>query len=163
MAERTALTDYRLKALKPAPAGKRRMIWDATTPHLAVRITDKGHVSFVVVRRRPGDKHPLYVVLGSYPAMRLADARKAAVKALGEIMAGRHPAEVAKQAAVERERREAHSLAVAVEAFLEDERGRNLRSYPRLVSDLQRVFLGRVRDPNNPGPVDRRQVSDLVC
>jgi integrase len=81
----------------------------------------------------------------------LADARKAAVKALAEIVAGHHPAEVAKQAAVERERREAHSLAVAVEAFLEDERGRNLRSYPCLVSDLQRVFLGRVRDPNNPG------------
>jgi integrase len=81
--------------------------------------------------------------------MRLADARKAAVKALGEIMAGRHPADVVKQAAVERERREAHSVAAAVDAFIEDERGRNLRSTERTAADLQRMWLGRVRDPDN--------------
>jgi integrase len=149
--EKVALTDYRLRALKPAPTGKRVMVWDAATPHLAARVTDRGHVSFIVVRRRPGDRHPLYVVLGSYPGMKLADARKAAVKTLGEIMAGRHPAEVAKQAAAERELREAHSLAAAVDAFIEDERDRNLRSAERTVADLQREWLGRVRDPEHRG------------
>jgi integrase len=121
------------------------------TPHLAARVTDRGHVSFVIVRRRPGDKHPVFHVLGSYPSLSLADAGKAAVKALGEIMAGQHPIEVARQATAARERREAHSLAAAVDAFIEDERGRNLRSVERTVADLQRVFLGRVRDPDNPG------------
>src|SRR6266851_4771572 len=51
-ARKVALTDKFLKALKPAPAGKRVTIWDAMMPNLAVRITDKGSVSFVAERLR---------------------------------------------------------------------------------------------------------------
>src|SRR5260370_371541 len=35
--QKEVLTDRRLKSLKPAPAGKRYMLWDAMTPDLGLR------------------------------------------------------------------------------------------------------------------------------
>jgi hypothetical protein len=53
-------TDFILKALKPADAGKRYLLWDAPQPSFGVRVTDNADaegraasISFVVVRRRP--------------------------------------------------------------------------------------------------------------
>jgi integrase len=153
------LTDFQLKKLQrkhpPVPAdertGKRIVIWDAGQPHMALRVTETGHMSFVVVRRRPGDRHPLFHVLGTYPVLSLANARKLAAAALTDIMAGRHPADIVRQQKVERDRRAAATCAVAIDAFLEDQRGRKLRSGERMAGDLQRDFLGHVRDPRNPG------------
>ena len=57
MAKR-ALTDRSLKALKPAPRGKRYDRMDAIVPGLAVRVTEKGTKSFVLVARFPGSQNP---------------------------------------------------------------------------------------------------------
>jgi integrase len=105
---KVVLTDRALKALKPAAAGKRYWVWDATTPHLGVRVTDKGHRSFVVVRRRPGDEQPYNHLLGSYPAVSLADARRRSTEALASIVKGVTPAEVERDRlrAVARDRRD---------------------------------------------------------
>ena len=46
------LTDRTLRALKPAPAGKRVVVWDAALPSFGVRVTDTGKASFFVMRRR---------------------------------------------------------------------------------------------------------------
>ena len=43
--EKKVLTDRALKALKPARAGKRYIIWDAQQPHLGVRVTDNATVT----------------------------------------------------------------------------------------------------------------------
>ena len=58
-----------LKALKPAPAGKRNTLWDAGLSGFGVRVTDRGVVSFHVMRRLPGKPHPVRVVFGQYPAL----------------------------------------------------------------------------------------------
>jgi hypothetical protein len=87
-ARKIALTDRSLQALKP---GKRAMVWDGIQPNLAVRITDKGRRSFVVVRRRPGQAQPTWTTLGQYPTMSLADARKAAREALAQLAEGKDP------------------------------------------------------------------------
>ncbi len=58
MPHREMLTDNRLKALKPAEKGKRKRIWDAIQPHLAIRVTDKGAKTFIVVKRIAGAKQP---------------------------------------------------------------------------------------------------------
>ncbi len=57
MAKRT-LTDRALKALKAAKAGKRYDIADSVVPGLAIRVTDTGQKTFVLVARYPGSKNP---------------------------------------------------------------------------------------------------------
>ena len=63
--KKIVLTDRYLKAIKPAPAGQRVMVWDAMQPHLGVRISDRGHCSFVVVKRRTGDGKPRFAGNGN--------------------------------------------------------------------------------------------------
>jgi len=96
--KKIVLTDRLLKALRPAPQGKREMIWDAIQPHLGVRVSDKGQRSFVVVKRQAGAPRPTRHYLGAYPAVSLADARAAAPSILSALMKGENPK------ALERER-----------------------------------------------------------
>jgi hypothetical protein len=58
MRAKKALTDRGIRALPSAAKGKRRLVWDALVPGLAVRVTDKGQRSFVLVTRYPGSRHP---------------------------------------------------------------------------------------------------------
>src|SRR5262245_25018717 len=66
---RKMLTERGLKALKPAPSGKRRITWDAAVPGLGVRSTDKGHHAFVLVVRYPGSRNPTPKSLGDVGAI----------------------------------------------------------------------------------------------
>jgi hypothetical protein len=61
--------------LKPAPPGKRRLVWDAVVPGLAVRVTDQGKRTFVLITRYPGSRHPAPRALGSVGALTLEAAR----------------------------------------------------------------------------------------
>jgi integrase len=121
-ARKVALTDRSLKALKPAPAGKRSVVWDGIQPNLAVRVSDKGRRSFVVVRRRPGEAQPTWATLGEYPTLGLAEARKAAREALAELAEGRDPRqakEEKRRAAEEAEKVEqASTFAAVAEEFI---------------------------------------------
>jgi integrase len=145
-AQKVTLSDLRVKNYKPAPAGKRLFIWDGGQPHLALRITDKGHKSWLVIKRRPGEKQPLFHVLGSYPVLKLADARKAAQKAVGLILDGIDPsaAKVERIRAVERQ--QAETFGLAAEAFIAAEESRaSLRTSHETVAFLRREFLGQQR------------------
>jgi hypothetical protein len=75
MSKRT-LTDRFLKSLKPAPAGKRPIYFDAVVPGLGARVTDKGTVTFVLVARYPGSSNPSPRQIGKYGAVTLEEARK---------------------------------------------------------------------------------------
>jgi hypothetical protein len=66
MKAKKALTDRAIRALKPAPAGKRLIVWDAQIPGLGVRVTDTGAKSFVLVVRYPGSSSPSPRALGAY-------------------------------------------------------------------------------------------------
>ena len=83
------ITDRTLRNLKPAPRGKRLVVWDTALPSFGVRITDKGKASCFVMRRRGGDTRLIRVGLGSYPAVGLAEARERARLAFAELAAGR--------------------------------------------------------------------------
>lgn len=76
LAAKVRLTDRQLDAIKPAPAGTRRVLWDAVLPNFGVRVTDKGSVSFVLVADGK------WTTLGQYPRMGLGAARDAARAAL---------------------------------------------------------------------------------
>ena len=111
------LTDKALKALKPAPAGKRITLWDAALAGFGVRVTDRGVISFHVMRRLPGKPHPVRVVLGQYPALSLTEARKAAGVALADLASGVHPRERTRAQRAAEDRRKAVTVASVVEEF----------------------------------------------
>ena len=105
-ADRIMLTDRAIKALPPAPAGKRTFAWDCVVPHLCIRVTDKGAKSFMIRKRMAGARNPVENVLGAYPALSLIDARERAREALSKVARGIDPK---KQ---ERERREVEAAKV---------------------------------------------------
>jgi hypothetical protein len=110
------LTDRALRAMKPAAPGTRPTVWDSAVPNFGVRLSDKGKITFVVMRRLDG--RLLRRSLGQYPITALAKAREAALEALRDISNGIDPKEkkVAKQRA--EARRRANSFAVVAEDFV---------------------------------------------
>ena len=141
---KVALTDRSLKALKPAPAGKRTMIWDAVQPHLAVRVTDKGARSFVVVRRPAGSTKLIYHVLGRYPELSLAEARQQTPLTFHTLAQGRTPEQVAA------ERRAAREAA-------DGERKRN--TFAAVAEDFINRHLTRLRSGRAVAAVTRRELT----
>jgi integrase len=69
------LTDRGLKALKAAKSGQRYDIADTEVRGLAIRVSDKGQRTFVLIARFPGSNNPTRRALGEYPTLSLADAR----------------------------------------------------------------------------------------
>src|SRR5262249_8489434 len=121
-ARKIALTDRSLQALRPAPEGRRVVVWDVLLPGMAVRVSGKGKRSFYAVRRRTGKAQPSWVLLGAYPATTLAEARAKARDALGALIEGHDPARRAedmRRAREEVERRlQASTFAVVAEDFI---------------------------------------------
>jgi integrase len=92
MQAKKPLTDRAIAALKAAPKGKRLLVWDALVPGFAVRVTDKGQRSFVLVARYPGSQNPAPHTIGKVGAISLADARTTAQGWLAQIAKGIDPA-----------------------------------------------------------------------
>ena len=86
---RIMLTDKAVEKAKP-PAKGRAYLWDALVPSFALRVTDRGHRSWIIQRRVNGKM--LRVTLGDYPALGLGDARDAARMALKDMTKGITPA-----------------------------------------------------------------------
>src|SRR5215831_11452868 len=103
------LTDLFVERLKP-PAHGRAEYFDASFPGLALRITDKGAKSWSVFYRLNGRLRRF--TIGSYPAIKPAEARREAQGALDRVRAGSDPIEE------KRTRREQQSDTFA--AVLED-------------------------------------------
>jgi integrase len=162
MQAKKSLTDRAIRALKPAPPGKRRLVWDAQVPGLAIRITDTGKRTFVLVVRYPGDRNPSPRALGAYGALTLAASRVKAREWLALIGAGIDPK--AHEAT-----RNADTLQSVAEAYLRREATR-LRTigqrreilerlvYPkfgsRQIDGIRRgeivALLDRIEDENGP-------------
>ena len=117
---RRNLTDRFIKSVKPAPTGERRDYADAIMPGLALRVTDRGHKSFVLVARYPlRPLNPTRRALGDYGALSLDGARTKAGEWLKLIAKGIDPRiEDARQKAAQ-QRRQANSWAAVVGDFLE--------------------------------------------
>ena len=85
---RHRLTETRIKGA-PIPAGGANYIYDLEVPGLALRVTIGGIRTFVVVKKIAGRTQ--CITLGRWPGLRLAEARRAAVRINGEIAAGLDP------------------------------------------------------------------------
>ncbi len=110
--EKIKLDDRKLKALKPAPKGKRYEVMDALVPGFGVRVYDKEDVNrpckaarrtFFLYTRFPGSQNPTRRALGVYDALSLADARDKAKDWLVMIGRGIDPADEKRQRKAEEE------------------------------------------------------------
>jgi integrase len=73
---RKNLSDTFITSKKRMPAkGERTLVMDTEHPRLGLRVTDRGHRSFVYVGRFPGSSNPTRRLIGDYPATTLAKAR----------------------------------------------------------------------------------------
>jgi hypothetical protein len=150
MRAKKPLTDRAIRALPPAPLGKRTLAWDALVPGLAVRVTDRGQRSFVLVTRYPGSPHPTPRALGTVGAISLEDARARAREWHKLIDAGTDPAHVRAEAA-------ANTLEAICKEYLARD-GAKLRT-----ADWCRTVLERLVFPTfGSRPITEVRRSDIV-
>jgi integrase len=115
---RTVLTERLIANLKPAAPGKRYIRQDAVVPGVEVRVTDRGHKTFLLGARYPGSPHFTRRQLGEVGVISLANAREKARHWLESIKGGTDPrVEIERQRAAEREA-EANVFAAVAEAFI---------------------------------------------
>jgi integrase len=136
MIPKKRLTDRAIGTLLPAPKGKRLLLWDATIPGFAVRVTDTGAKSFVLVTRYPSDKHPTPRAIGTVGKISLASARTKAGEWLELIADGIDPK---RQAATEK----ANTLQAICENYMARE-GHKLRSIDQQKATLERLVYPRL-------------------
>jgi hypothetical protein len=139
MARRT-LNDRIIKALKPAPAGKRRETWDALVPGFGVRVTDKGAKSFVLATRYPGSSNPARRSLGTYGELTLEQARTKARRWLELVRRGLDPTEQEERERLAEQRKRSNLFASVAEDFIREKLSTE-RKGREVERDLRREFM----------------------
>ena len=124
MAEKKDFTDRTLKAIKPAPTGKRVILYDAAVTGFGIRITDKSTPqdvgSFVLVARFPGSTNPTPRRIGDYPAMTLATARQTAREWKEDISKGVDPRLKEQERQASEKRRRANTFDAVFATYAAD-------------------------------------------
>ena len=154
------LNDRTLKALKPAKAGQRYEVGDATTPGLIVQVTDKGTKTFALVARYPGSTHPTRRALGEYGAIGLADARAKARDWHALIEKGINPQSEAERERLAEQRKQADTFAAIAEKFF----ARKLKAQRRghVVERIVRKELLPSWGGRSVADIGHRDVRELV-
>jgi integrase len=150
MKAKKPLTDRALRALKPAPTGKRKIVWDAVIPGFGVRVTDQRIKTFVLVRRYPGSPNPAPRSLGVYGAITLEAARAKARQWIELIGSGIDPTQ---HAIRKREQTFQHIAAQYLLRKAKDHRSRTATE----------ATLNRLVYPTfGPRPIETINRSDIV-
>jgi integrase len=139
--QKHTLTDRALKALKPAPAGKRYDVMDAVVPGFGVRVTDKRKRTFVLVARYPGANNPTRRALGEYGALTLEKAREKARRWIELIQRETDPKNVEEQERQAAARNRENSFEVVAETFITRHVSK-LRSGAEVARAIRREFGG---------------------
>jgi hypothetical protein len=115
---RKNLTPTLITGLKPAPDGERYQVMDAQVPGFGVRVTDKGHKSFILRTRFPGSSNPTRREIAGCSDMSLTDAREKARKWRSLVAQGLDPAVEEERARQEALRRQAITFSAVAEDFI---------------------------------------------
>ncbi len=148
------LTAIGVERINP-PSSGRVEYFDTAFPGFALRVTDKGSKSWVLFYRLGGRQRRL--TLGTYPALGLADAHKAAKEALREVVKGNDPALMRAEA----KHRRRDTVADVAELFVERHARRKNRSW----RETQRIMNKYVKPVWGKRPADsiaRRDVIELL-
>lgn len=155
------LTETFVRALQPAPAGKRDEYWDTKVPGFGVRITDRGAKSFVLYARFPPSRVPARRALGDASRMGLAAARQLAREWLVLIEQGRDPKVVARKSRLEAQRAQRTTFRVVAEDWLQEVVLGKQRKGDEVASDVRRLLV--VRWGNKPiAEITTLEVRDLI-
>jgi integrase len=147
------LTTKSIENVKPAP--QRREISDGGSG-LYLIVQPSGHRSWAVRYRHQGV--PAKLTLGSWPALTLAGARKAAAEALHERERGNDPAATKEAAKLKAAEAKADTLAAVCASYLKREGGK-LRTIHQRVSILNRLVLPVLGDR----PLSEIRRSEIVA
>jgi integrase len=150
------LTAKSIENIKPGPA--RREIPDAGCTGLYLISQAAGVKSWAVRYRYAG--RPVKLTLGKWPAMSLADARKAAAEAQHELARGNNPAKAKADAKIKADAAQANTLTAVCENYLAIE-GKKLRSRDARVSILRRHVYPALGD-RPIGEIRRRDIARLL-
>lgn len=155
-ADRVALTEDRVKAIKPPE--RETMVWDRDVRGFGVRCYPTGLKRYILQYRTGGRQTPQRrITLGEAGSLRLADARDAARTYLGELAQGRDPQARLQQAA----RQEATRLGVLLDAYEAHLAARGVVNQQAIMSLLRRELLGGLGNVHAE-TIRRRDVADRV-
>ena len=149
---KTKLTDYKLKALKAAPAGKTYDVMDSEVRGFGVRVSEIGRKTFILVRRFPGRSNPTRRAIGEYggdEGMSLAEARDKAQDWKQMVRKGVDPLVDAEHQRIAEQRKQENSFRVVAEEFIQkaligrDPEKPKQRKGPEAAQDIEREFIKR--------------------
>lgn len=160
------LTDAMIAGLKPAPEGTRIEIRDDLLASFAVRVTDKGKKTFVLITRFPGSKNPARRAIGEYPTLSLHQAREEAREWLLLIKRGIDPRDEIAKSRAEQQRKRDNTFKAVVDDYLADiaSRKRN-RHADQDKREIERELLaaGRNKWLNKPvAEVTDADIAELI-
>jgi integrase len=138
---RRKFTDKFVRSLKAAPPGRRVEHWDLAVPCFGVRVTDKGHKTYVLYLRWPGSRTPARREVANADKLPLAMARTRAREWLALVELGVDPRQKQRQAELEARRLQAVTFALVAEAWFADREVRKQRKIAEVMSDVRREFL----------------------
>ena len=142
-----------------APTEGRLELWDSLVRGFALRITDRGSKSWIVMYRLNGKQRRL--TLGAYPAYPLGEAREMARETLNSVARGIDPAEEKKAARDAVPPPEPEIVEKVVHEFIE----RHAKPKTRKWRETERMFEIYVLPKWGPRPIEaiaRRDVNDLL-
>ncbi|MBI1208764.1 MAG: DUF4102 domain-containing protein [Azospirillum sp.] len=147
---KTTLTEQ-LASAAAIPAGKSEvMLWDAKQAGLALRLRGNARTWIVAYRPEGGGRRVAMqkITLGSWPAVSVAAARKAARERMGQIAAGRDPAAELREA----KRKE---LATVEKALTDYEASLAARGIVKIKDSMSTLRRGLAR-------YEKRDVAELT-
>jgi len=140
---RKTLTDRTIRSCKPAAAGKRDLHPDHIVPGMWLRVTDRGHKSFVLVARYPlHPKNPTPRALGDYGAITLGQAREKARAWIEMIGRGIDPKVEEERQRTAALRRQANTFSAVANDFL-DRHAKNLAKREEAERIIKAEFVKR--------------------
>lgn len=154
-----AFTERKLQALKPPPEGKRLMVHDALVPGLAVRVTDQGAKTFVLIQRFPGSDNPTARALGRYGELTIDSAREKARRWLEWIHRGIDPAQREAEERAGELKRGAETFGKTFEAYVEKHLAK-LRTGRDVEVIMRRTLAGWM--PRPLAGITRKDVIEVV-
>jgi integrase len=123
------LTDRFIESRKRAKPGRRDEYMDAVVPGLALRVTERGTKTFVLVARYPGSTNPTRRALGEYGVLGLAQARAKARKWHDLLARGIDPAVEAERQRLAEQRKAAATFGAVAEDFIREKCAHERRGF----------------------------------
>jgi integrase len=161
---RSKLTEAGVKRLKPK--AKQTDHFDAACPGLALRVSPKGQKTWCLFYRGPAKSDPSKTVvkrlkLGTYPMLKLTEAREEARRYQRSIEKGEDPVTVKAQQKAEARAARANTVSAVVDEFFERHAKRQNRSW----EETRKIFDRHILPVWGDRPITsitRRDALDLL-